>query len=461
VNHQTDEIISEVTSSTEAELCTLGAMALAGDDLSLFAEIRAGLVRDSFLTVDHQLLFVAMCEMADRDQAIDLMTLREEMLRRKQFEDVGGYDTFVSLSQCPVPANGPQYAKIVREKAAWRRIIALAQGVMREAQRPHRDDSAAEAARRLADAAMGVSMDGKADSIITLGEAVDIVMDRRLHPVERRIPTGLRTIDEVIGGIPKGKFTVIGADSRVGKSQLIKQIGLNVCHLGHRFGLVSVEEDREKIAENTLSNVSGVENNRIAFGTLNPEYEWPALDLAAAQLRPMPFFIEDSAERIEDIRLAIQRLVHKHGCDVIGVDHIHLITSDGQTREREIARITKGLKLEAKRLGIALMAAAQLNRNQTGEIPTMRNLRDSGSIEFDADVILLLWRKDLTKLGEPNYHPDHVLDISIPKNKDGKMDSIKMHIEGKTQRIQDIEPPKPRHIDPFRAPRFDNVEDFI
>ncbi len=426
----------------ESEMCVIGALLLADNRADLFTETRAPLRPDSFVQADHSILFEVICDMRASGRKVDGTLLIAELEHRHLLKDVGGHEYVAQiLANTPSAEHGPDYARKVADAAGWRDIMSLCRRFQERAFRPYKFEASVQAARELAECATAIAVSDSIDSTISIGDAAAMVTARRDQPETRRVPTGISSLDKIIGGLPKGKFTVIAADPRVGKSQLIKQIGKNIAERGIRFGLVSVEEDREKIAENILANESGVDNNKIAFGTLGDD-EWVEVEGAARRLKRVPFFIEDTVEEIGEICIAIQRLVLKHKCEVIAVDHLHIISAHGETREQEISRITRALKLEFKRLNVPGIAAAQLNRGaQITEKPVLKNLRGSGDIEANADVVILLWREDLAKQYDRSHTPNFLLTGIVAKNKDGTMREFDMNISGATQRVGDMEDP--------------------
>lgn len=436
--------------SVEAEMCVLGAMMLCGDRHDVLAEIRAAVNSGDFFQADHQILFDVMAGLSHRGKPIDAMIVREELIRRQLLEEVGGIEYLAAiLGGVPSYANGTQYAYRVRETAVLRRLIAVASDTLREAYAPMEDQTPAEIARRFADRATELAASGLADPVVTLGQAALKVLARRDAPTARRIPTGIRTLDDLTGGLAKSKFTLIGADPRVGKSQLLKQFGLNISATGRAFGLVTVEEDQEKVAENMLANQSGVPNHRIAYGVLDvptedmrfPKGEWDRVEGAAVKVAGLPFYIDDAQHKLDDIIAAVERMAMKYKCEVVAVDHLHLITCDAQTREREVSKISKALKAAFKRCNVAGAVACQLNRGQDAkQKPTLRNLRDSGSLEADGDCIMLLYREDVARFAEigKGYVPTGILEVSIPKNKDGRMGELGLKFDGEHQHVRDL-----------------------
>jgi replicative DNA helicase len=245
------------------------------------------------------------------------------------------------------------------------------------------------------------------------------VMDPAAAGAEEFIPTGIESLDAQIGGWLRGGKHLIGGKAGMGKSALMKQAALNCAAAGRTVGFISVEESRRKVIRNMLANLADVPNNRLAFRTLYPT-DHAKVEAASERLSGMPLHVVDAARKLTEISAAVHRLAVEKGAEVIFVDHLHLI--DGETddnREREISKISAELKVLWRRLNVAGVEAAQLNRKGGRDRPGMENLRDSGSLEFDSDVILLLHREDYYNRTEPSYTPDKILECNIAKNKDG------------------------------------------
>jgi replicative DNA helicase len=369
--------------------------------------------------------------------------LLAEWLRRRQLlDEVGGVPFLMKvLTTVPSSAHVYHYAGIVREKAILRGIIAAAKEALRSAYSPMGDDVTPESlAMKMSGAFARIGRAGKSAESFRLGDACLSVIDGLESGVVDRVPTGLATLDDLIGGLRFGGKTIIGAYPRVGKSQLIKQIGLNVAAGGVPFGLITVEESRRKVAENTLANYSGVYNNRIAHNRFIDQAAMSKLIDAAGRLGALPFFGFDTARKLSEIAAAAHVLAAEHGCRVIAVDHLHIIDGEADaraSREQEMSRISGELKWLWKDLNVAGIEAAQLNRKSGKERPSLQSLRDSGSLEQDGDTIILLHREDVNHEGEDGYRETNTLEAFVEKNKDGASGVVPLHFDGAEQRIAD------------------------
>jgi replicative DNA helicase len=426
----------------DAEMCVIASLMLCGDDRDLFTLTRSSLRTEMFYQADHQVIFDALVRMAERGCAIDAVLLRAELERAQLLDEVGGTAYLRRiLESIPSAAHGPHYAQVVREKSILRGVIASANEALRRCYAPaNGTDSAASIARDFLDRMAELCRTGSVAKFRRIGDVLMEVLDRKLAGDNHRIPTGLAELDRLCGGVPVGRFTLVGGRPGMGKSQTAKQIVLNVAARGVNCGIVTIEENCHKVTENALSNLSGIENNKIAFGTLGSE-EWDEIGKAEPKLRGLGVWIDDVPVTLAEVEEAVMSAVMKHHCRLVVVDYLQLVDPGaGETENREITRVSRSLKGLAKRLDVALVAVCQLNRgNESAGIrrPTLRDLRGSGSLEQDGDLIVLLHREDYYRYAEPQYIPTHQLEAIVAKNKDGCLGVVPLYFSGKTQRVSD------------------------
>jgi replicative DNA helicase len=426
------------------------------EDRETFDRTRAILRRDSFFTADHQVIFEVICEMDDAGTPIDSVLLRAELDRRGLLNEIGGGAYIAQLlNSIPSPAHGPHYAATVREKATLRGLESMAYEVLRRVRDPAKGtDAAAALSREFLEKLSDITAEGAAAMFTSLADATAERLERKQRGEDSLIPTGIPSLDDVatgIGGFPLGKFTLVGGRPGSGKSLFCKQAALNVAHANVPVGIVTVEETTDKVAENMLSNESGVENRAISFGNLSPE-QWRELALAQERLQWVPFWVNDRAVKLADVEEAVTTAATRHKCKLVVVDYLQLVDGStgekGETEVREITRVSQALKRLAKRLNIAVVAACQLNRgNESQGIrqPAMRDLRGSGSLEQDGDVIILLHREDYYRHSEPGYQCTGQLLAIVAKFKNAGPAVIPLKFSGATQSISDW----PEQGDPF------------
>lgn len=445
--------------SVEAEMCVIGALLLAGEDAAVVAGIRATVSAGDFFQADHQILFVAACDVYDRCRTLDAMLLREELVRRQTLGDVGGVAYLAEiLHAVPNARAGAHYAHDVREKSVLRRLIAGASDVLRRAYGPMNGTRADELARDFLAQLHGVAEGRCADTIVKLDRVIADILNDRANGIANTVRTGLNELDATCaGGLPARGYTVLAGRPGMGKSQLGKQIARNVAGgLPERrdaygdvigpaqppiaCGIVTVEELNRKIGCNYLSAVSGVENNRVVNNTCS-ENEWQLVKDAAPDLAGLPVYLTDRPIHLADVESVITTMVTRFRCGFIFVDYLQLIQGpEAANKEQEIARISTTLKNLGKTLGVTMVVAAQLSRaNEAGGVrrPELRDLRHSGQIEQDGDLIVLLHRDDYYHCKEENFVPTHVLEAIVAKNKNGPMGTALLHFEGKFQTVRD------------------------
>ena len=438
--------------SVETEQLFLGSLLLVGLDAAAVAHARTLLRRDDFYLADHQIIYDAICRMHDHREAVDIPTLREHLSREGLLEDVGGQEYLVRLiGGVPFYMHYPTYAKTIREKSLWRQAIMAANEVLRAAYLPRNGPLVEEAEGVLTETASlfsRIAAGGKADQVHQIGDVARELLARRDSGAGLRVSTGIQRLDEMTGGLRKGSKTIVGAKPSMGKSCLIKQLARNIASRGTKVGIITIEESRHKVAENVLAAVSQVPNNRIAFGTAT-EAEWGEIEAAVETVRDLPLYVVDSARKLTQIIAVAHVLACQYGCEVIAVDHLHIIDGESEeNRNNEITKISAGLKQAWKDLNVAGIEAAQLNRNGGSDRPTLASLRDSGSLEADGDVVILLHRDDYYRrtTGDPL---DGILELIVAKNKDGAAATVFTHLDEARQTIRDLEPhEKTQGVDP-------------
>lgn len=422
----------------EAEQCAIASMILSVS-AEEFHAIRRTASRDHFYQADHQIIHSVLCDLRDAGRPTDAVILRSELHRRGILAEVGGAGYIAQMmNTVPSAAHGEHYAKIVREKALLRGCISTANALLRNAYATSLEDHAADIASKAIRELSILATTGLIEKIRSLEDAVADVISRKGNDEVRRIPTGLIEFDDAIGGLPKGKFTMIGGRPGMGKSLVIKQILRNIAGKGIRVGIISIEETCEKIAENSLAAASGIANNKIAYGNLSQE-EWAEVINGAVQLAKLSFHIADYPTKLADVENAITTLAVEKKCEVIAIDYIQLIDGDEENENREITMVSRAIKAAFKRLGVAGVAAAQLNRlSEHGEPrwPTLKDLRGSGSLEQDGDLIVLLHSEDYFRRQKGDHFRDNKLMLLVRKNKDGPQADVPVLIDPKTQEIK-------------------------
>lgn len=433
--------------SIDAEKCLLGALMLIGNDVALWAESTSALKPEHFYRSDNALIFAALKDMRRIGKPVDAVTLREFLMARGSFEEIGGLAYVAELlNSVPSAANAKHYAGIVRNCALGRALLKLATDVHRDVFEPGGKEFS-EHANRHAARFTQLAARGSENAIRSIGEGAMEVYERAVEG--RKAPlisTGFASLDREIGGFPIGGFSIIGGRPGMGKSAMAKAVALNLARAGTPVGLVSVEETITKVSTNILSNVSDVDSHRIAFGRESRE-DLAFLLEGVNSLHSTPMFIADYPSKISEIESTITLLVQRYGCKIVFVDHIHIVNAEaepGTPRAAQLVQITCALKAAAKQNNVAVVGLAQLNRGAAAENaksrkPTLWDLKESGSLEENGDLILAVHREDYYRAQKGDPARDHQMIICILKNKLAGPGETPLYWDADHQRLSEWE----------------------
>lgn len=399
-----------------AEKAVLGSMMLSARAVSEVSDV---VTVEDFYRPIHQTIFRAAVDVHQAGEAVDPVTLADELGKRGVLAKIGGAPYLLTLMQdVPTAANASYYAEIVHAKAVQRCLIEAG---TRIAQMGYTgaDEIAdlVERARAEVDKLTGGQTGGDTLDLVDL---IPAHMDELERPVVPGYPTGLHDLDEVLGGLHPGTLTVIGARPGIGKSILALRFAAHVASLGHGSIMFSLEMSRSELMERFFASEASVELTALRKHALSPD-DWHRIAEVAERAREWPMAVAD-VPRIGVTGVmsrARDRIRTERGLALVVVDYLQLM-SPGDTkapRQEQIAGISRGLKLLARELQVAVVAAAQLNRGpqqRAERKPVLEDLRESGAIEADADAVVLL--HDEGKPGE--------LELIVAKNRHGPKKSV-------------------------------------
>ncbi|WP_347274548.1 replicative DNA helicase [Candidatus Kuenenia sp.] len=416
--------------SLDAEMSVIGAMLLDNEVINVVVPI---LNKQSFYKTAHQSIYQAIIDLYDKGQAIDLVLLREELKKRSLLENVGGAEYLVELEEAvPTIGNVEYYANIVRENALKRNLIEVAANIQKQAFEGAVDtgfllDSSERAIFEITQKKFNASS-------IKLNEILKETFSRieNLHDRESRL-TGLSTgffdFDDLTCGLQPSELIIIAARPSMGKTSFVMNI---IEHIGvvekKPAAIFSMEMSAQQLAQNMLCSHSKIDAHKLRKGFLEDDDRlWSALSNGLGSLSEAPIFIEDTPGlTILEVRAKARRLKAQYDIQLIAVDYLQLMEAPrGENRQQEISIISRGLKSLARELAIPVIAVSQLNRSvesREGHRPRMSDLRESGSIEQDADVIALLHREDY-------FNPekkDGTAELIIAKQRNGPTGTIKL-----------------------------------
>ncbi|HOJ52383.1 MAG TPA: replicative DNA helicase [Syntrophales bacterium] len=432
-NGPTETLLHRVPpQNMEAEQSVLGGILLDNQALNAAQEI---LSDSDFYSDAHKKIFRAMQDLADRGEPVDLITLSDHLRDKKQLDQVGGAAYLASLvDSVPSAANISYYAKIVREKAILRSLISSATDILTKSyeQASEVDDILDEAEHAIFE----ISQNKIRRSFYPLKE---IIKDsfrtiERLYESKELItgvPTGFDKFDELTSGLQRSDLIIIAGRPSMGKTAFALNIARHAAVESNiPVAIFSLEMSKEQIAMRLLSSTAKVDSQRIRKGFLG-EMDWPKLTNAAGLLSEAPLFIDDTpALTVLEMKAKSRRLKAEHGLGLIIIDYLQLMrgTAYRESREQEISEISRSLKALAKELNVPVIALSQLNRkveDRTNRRPQMADLRESGAIEQDADVIVFIYRDEVYNKSEDNPKKG-IAEIIIAKQRNGPISTVEL-----------------------------------
>jgi len=384
--------------SLEAEESVLGAMLLDKE-----AVIRAGelLQSEDFYREAHRKLFDCMLHLSERGEPVDLVTVTEELRRREDLETVGGAAYVGRLANTvPTAANVAHYARIVEERAVLRRLLEAATAIARSVYAGAEDvDTILDQAEQLV---FAVSRGVRSHRHVSIREVLVQLFERIEYLYENKgraigVPTGFPKLDELTAGLQPSELIILAARPGMGKTTLALNIAAGAA-LNHQVpaAVFSLEMSRNEVAQRLLCSEAGVNGHRLRTGYLR-EDDWPKLSRALGRLSEAPIFIDDTPGiSVMELRARARRLRSDHAIGLVVVDYLQLMRTGGRTenRQQEIADITRALKALARELDVPVMALSQLSRaveQRENRRPQLSDLRESGAIEQDADVVAFIY----------------------------------------------------------------------
>ena len=427
----------------DAEKSLLGAMLLDKDIVVRVADV----VRpEDFYDERNGLVYSAILGLYEDRHPIDLVTVTEMLSNKGKLEQVGGATKLSALTaSMPSTAHATQYAEIIANKATLRRLISASAtiGELALASELKLDDALDRAEQSL----FRVSRKHLKNSFTLVKDILSETFERidNLHENRgqlRGIPTGFADLDNMLAGLQSSDLVIVAARPSMGKTSLALNIALNVSRDNHfSVGMFSLEMSKEQIIDRLLSTQSGIDAWKLRTGNLATD-DVEKLSEAMGKLADAPIYIDDSAfMTVMEIRTKARRLKTEKGLDLIIVDHIQLMEGSRtyEGRVQEISEISRSLKALAKELDIPVIAVSQLSRaveQRPKKIPQLSDLRESGSIEQDADVVLFVYREEYY---EPDTERKNIADIYIAKHRNGPTGKVELYFDANRMTFRDLE----------------------
>lgn len=431
--------------SLEAEQSVLGGLMLDNQAIDEVTEIVSG---DDFYRSDHRAVFRAICALTEQNDPADVITVSEWLDNLGELESVGGLAYLGQLAQStPNTANVAAYARIVRERAILRRLIAAANEIVGQSYNPegrtpaevldHAEQLIFEIAQRDIQRGGGfIPIKG------LLKQTIDQV--EKLFSAKKAVTgvaTGFHDLDAMTSGLQAGDLVVVAGRPSMGKTALAMNfIEHAAIELGLPVAMFSMEMPGSQLAMRMLASLSRVNAQRLRTGSLHDD-DWPRLTSTMSMLADKPIYIDDTPALTPlELRTRARRLVREHGLGMIVVDYLQLMQAheSNENRATEISNITRSLKILAKELKVPLVALSQLNRSlesRTDKRPVMSDLRESGAIEQDADVIFFIYRDEVYNEESPDQG---TAEIIIGKQRNGPVGKVKLTFLGEYTRFENF-----------------------
>ena len=425
--------------STEAERSVLGAMLLNEQSLSMALEM---LTAEDFYVPAHREIFDAAKKVAgSKNMGVDLTIMDAELSRRGTLPGVGGVEYLIELQNfVPTTANTRDYIRIVLEKSTLRRLIAASGEISKASYAQEMDvpQVLAMAEKSIFDIVMRRDTEGSLQHIQEVLSRTYAKMEElfRLRGDISGVPTGFYGLDSLLTGLHEGELILVGARPSMGKTSFAINMATHAILKGKKVAVFSLEMPREQIVMRILCGDARVSMQAVRKGQLKDE-EWMRLARSAAPLSKSEMYIDDtSGITPSQLRSRCRRLMMEKGLDMIVVDYLQLMGSDhrAESRQVEVSEISRSLKAIAQELKVPLVACAQLSRSNekrgTGGLrPMLSDLRDSGAIEQDADVVMFLHRDAYyhnqgKKDSEPV--PDNIAEVIVAKQRNGPLGTVKL-----------------------------------
>lgn len=428
----------------EAERSVLGGILLDNQVINAVLEVinAADLYSEA-----HKKIFRAISEIYDRNEPVDLITLSSFLTDRNQLTQIGGMTYLASLvDNVPSSANAAHWARIIREKAVIRQLISAANNILAKSYETGAEideilDRAEHSIFEISENKIKPSFSLIRGIIKESFKTIEALYARK--ELVTGVPTGFLKLDDLTSGFQKSDLIIIAGRPAMGKTAFALNIAQHVAlETALPVAVFSLEMSKEQLSMRLLSSEARVDSQRLRKGFLG-ETDWPKLTTAAGRLSEAPIYIDDTAAiMVLEMKAKARRLKAEAGLGLIVVDYIQLMRSgmSKDSREQEISEISRSLKALAKELNVPVIALSQLNRkveDRTNRRPQMADLRESGAIEQDADVIIFIYRDEVYNKDENN--PDKgIAEIIIGKQRNGPQGVVKLAFLDKYTRFENL-----------------------
>ncbi len=427
----------------EAEQAVLGAMLIKKEAI---IEVQEILQPDDFYRETHRIIYEAMVRLQNNDEAVDLVTLTEELRKTDMLDKVGGLGFITQLANIVgTAANVGYHAKIVKEKAELRNLINVATEIAGKAYEDSDEvenlmDEAEKKILAVASRQGGGAFEPMKNIVMRTFERINVLYESKGGLTG--ISSGFKDLDKLTAGLQKSDLILVAARPSMGKTAFTLNIASYVGLHGGNVAFFSLEMSKEQLMQRMLCSEGGIDASRLRTGQLD-EMEWNKLVGVADRMSRAPIYIDDTAGiTVMELRSKARRLKAEHGLDLIIIDYLQLMqgraSKNSDNRQQEISEISRSLKALARELDVPVIALSQLSRSvESRQIkkPMLSDLRESGSLEQDADIVMFLYREDYYDKDTENKN---ITEIIVAKHRNGPVDSVQLFFQKEYTKFRDL-----------------------
>lgn len=429
----------------DAERALLGAIILKPD---LMHDVSVTVYPESFYADKHRQIYKAILEIFTKGDPIDLLSVTTRLKSNNQLDRVGGASYVTELSETvPAAGNGHYYSELVQSRAVLRGLINAGDDIaeLGYSDPENIDETLDQAEKKVYGVTNGIVL----QKFKTIGNSLTEAWERFEHlsanqDARRGVPSGFDGLDNILAGFQKSDLIIIAARPSMGKTTFALDIARNAA-LKYKasVGIFSLEMSDQQLVDRLLAAEAGVDSWKLRTGKLSNDQEFQAVQDAMAKLSDAPIHIDDQpGNNILKMRSSARRLKNEHGLDLLIVDYLQLMsptsTKASDSMVQQVTEISRSLKILARELDVPVIALSQLSRavEQRGGKPRLSDLRDSGSIEQDADVVMFIHRED--KINKESDRPN-IAEIMIEKHRNGPVGSTELYFDGKHVRFLNLD----------------------
>ncbi len=419
----------------DAERSVLGALML---DKNAVIKVTDILTADDFYHPTHRFIYEATEDLFGHGEPIDILTVSDKLKSKKHLKEIGGADYLTELvSSVPTSAHIEHYANIVREKRVRRDLISASSEISEEAFNRYEFEDLLDLIEQKI---FGISQRSRTQKFISVKEELPAAYERleKLHRGDkdtlRGVPTNFTQLDSLLSGLQKSDLILLGARPSYGKTALALDIARQAALSGLSVGVFSLEMSREQVTDRIIAAQAQIPLWRLRTGRLNDDLEFSLVQQALDELSKANMFIDDTPSPTTlQMRSMARRLQIEHGLDLIVVDYLQLVQprTSSDNVVQQVTEISRGLKTLARELNVPVLALSQLSRDvdkREVKIPRLSDLRESGSLEQDADVVLFIHRKDRIQSDLPEEE-QNLVEIIIAKHRNGPLGTAQLRFD--------------------------------